>query len=72
MSEAQAMDRIHRLGQMNEVKTIRYIMKRTWEEQVQKLQGLKQDLADLTLSEGAINKIELTRGRLEYLKALVG
>ena len=72
MSEAQAMDRIHRLGQMNEVKTIRYIMRETWEEQVRKLQGHKQELIDLTLSEGAISKTELTRGRLEYLKPLLG
>ncbi len=72
MSESQAMDRIHRLGQKNDVKIIRYIMNRTWEEQVQKLQGLKQDLADLTLSEGAISKAELTPGRLEYLRVLVG
>ena len=72
MSEAQAMDRIHRLGQMNEVKTIRYIMRETWEEQVRKLQGHKQELIDLTLSEGAISKTELTRGRLEYFKPLLG
>lgn len=47
-------------------------MNRTWEEQVQKLQDLKQDLTDLTLSEGAISKAELTCGRLEYLRVLVG
>jgi SWI/SNF-related matrix-associated actin-dependent regulator of chromatin subfamily A3 len=32
MSESQALDRIHRLGQKSEVETIRYIMKDSWEE----------------------------------------
>ena len=72
MSESQALDRIHRLGQENEVRTIRYIMRGSWEEQVLKLQKRKQELADLTLSGGAINKAELTYGRLKYLKELVG
>jgi SWI/SNF-related matrix-associated actin-dependent regulator of chromatin subfamily A3 len=65
MSESQALDRIHRLGQSREVFTTRYVMKDTWEEQVIKLQQRKQELADLTLSSGAINKAELTYGRLQ-------
>ena len=72
MSESQALDRIHRLGQKNEVKTTRYVIRRSWEENVLKLQRRKQDLADLTLSAGAINKDELTYSRLQYLKILVG
>ena len=32
MAEEQALDRIHRLGQIRPVTTIRYIMKDTWEE----------------------------------------
>ena len=72
MSELQALDRIHRLGQQNEVKTIRYVMRGSWEEQVLKLQRRKQELADLTLSDGAISRAELTHGRLQYLKELVG
>ncbi len=72
MSESQALDRIHRLGQSREVTTTRYVMKDTWEEQVINLQRRKQELADLTLSSGAINKAELTYGRLQYLKELVG
>lgn len=32
MSESQALDRIHRLGQDQEVQTVRYLMKGTWEE----------------------------------------
>ena len=72
MSESQALDRIHRLGQLKEVKTIKYVMKKSWEEQVLKLQCRKQELADLTLSGGVISRAELTQGRLQYLKELVG
>ena len=71
MSESQALDRIHRLGQLKEVKTIRYIMRGSWEEKVQKLQRRKQELADLTLN-GGVRKEDLTYGRLQYLKELVG
>ncbi|MCJ1463034.1 alpha-1,6-mannosyltransferase [Pseudocyphellaria aurata] len=72
MSESQALDRIHRLGQKNEVKTTRYVMRGSWEENVLKLQKRKQELADLTLSGGTFNKADLTKGRLQYLKELVG
>ena len=72
MSESQALDRIYRLGQMKEVTTTRYIMRRSWEEQVLKLQRRKQELADLTLSSGGVNRADLTHGRLRYLKELVG
>ena len=72
MSESQALDRIHRLGQEKEVTTIRYLMKDSWEENVLKLQKRKQELADLTLSSDTINKADLTYGRLQYLKELVG
>ena len=72
MSELQALDRIHRLGQNNEVKTIRYVMKESWEINVLTLQKRKQELADLALSGGILNKAELTSKRLQYLKELVG
>ncbi|MCJ1252016.1 hypothetical protein MMC30_009254 [Trapelia coarctata] len=72
MSESQALDRIHRLGQQKEVETIRYVMRESYEEQVLKLQKRKQELADLTLSGGLIRKADLTEGRLRYLKELVG
>ena len=72
MSESQALDRIYRLGQLKEVTTTRYIMRGTWEEQVLKLQRKKQELADLTLNGGGISRAELTYGRLQYLKELVG
>ena len=72
MTESQALDRIHRLGQLKEVRTIRYIIRNSWEEQVLKLQRRKQELAELTLNHGEINKADLTYARLQYLKDLVG
>ena len=72
MSESQALDRIYRLGQQKEVTTTRYIMQESWEEQVLKLQQRKQELADLTLNGGRISRADLTYGRLQYLKELVG
>ena len=72
MSESQALDRIHRLGQLKEVQTIRYIMLGSWEEKVLAVQKRKQDLADLTLGSRTLNKADLSHGRLQYLKELVG
>ena len=71
MSEAQALDRIYRLGQEKEVRTIRYIMRGSYEEQVVNLQRRKEALAELTLSTGTIRKNDLSYGRLQYLKELV-
>lgn len=71
MSESQALDRIHRLGQTKNVTMIRYIMRGTWEEQVLALQRRKQNLADLTLGTESLDQAELTRARLKYLKELV-
>lgn len=72
MSEAQALDRIHRLGQTHAVTTTTYVMKGTWEEHVITLQRKKQELADLTLSSGTMDKAQLTQSRLGYLKDLIG
>lgn len=72
MSESQALDRIHRLGQDKEVKTIRYIMRGSWEKNVQKMQRRKEELADLTLKGGAVRNEDLSYGRLQYLKELIG
>lgn len=72
MSETQAVDRIYRWGQQREVKIMRYIIKGSWEEQVLSLQRRKQNLAELTLDGGNVSKDELTYGRLQYLKELVG
>lgn len=72
MSESQALDRVHRLGQSKEVVTTRYVMRKSFEEQVLTLQQRKQELADLTLDHAGIRKDDLTYGRLQYLEQLVG
>lgn len=72
MSESQALDRIHRLGQLKEVVTTRYVIRNSFEEQVLALQRRKQELADLTLNSGSIKKDDRTRHLLGYLKQLVG
>lgn len=69
MSESQALDRIHRLGQLKEVQTVKYIMRESWEERVVDLQRRKQGLSDLTLGSDAAN---LTYGNLQYLGDIVG
>ena len=71
MSESQALDRVHRLGQEEPVVTTRYVMRRSFEEEVLKIQHRKEQLADLTLSNSALKKGELTYGRLQYLKLLL-
>lgn len=54
--EAQALDRIHRLGQKREVVCVRYIMKNSFEEKVVNLQQKKVELADMTLSGKKLTK----------------
>ena len=72
MSESQALDRIHRLGQSKQVMTIRYVMRNSFEEHILKLQKRKQALAELTLDHGRISKEDLTYGKLQYLKEVLG
>ena len=72
MSESQALDRIYRLGQRKEVQTTKYIMSSSYEEQVLRLQRRKQELADLALNNGEMSNADLSYGRLQYLKELVG
>ncbi|KAJ3255193.1 Eukaryotic initiation factor 4A-III [Boothiomyces macroporosus] len=49
--EQQAIDRVHRLGQTKPVTTIRLIIKNSIEENMQKRQKYKQQLAQKALSE---------------------
>ena len=71
--EAQAIDRVHRLGQKREVETVRYIMEDSFEEKMLELQDKKKKLASLSMdSEGRkhMDKAEATRQRLEDLRSL--
>lgn len=69
-AEAQAVDRIHRLGQTREVTTTRFIMKESFEEKMLELQRKKQNLADLSMNRGKLDKAEANKQRLEELRSL--
>jgi SNF2 family DNA or RNA helicase len=72
-AEAQAVDRVHRLGQKREVQTVRYIMKDSFEEKMLDIQDKKKKLASLSMdgqAGGKLDKKEAARTRLEELKDL--
>lgn len=69
-AEAQAIDRIHRLGQTREVTTTRFIMDSSFEEKMLDLQRKKQNLADLSMNRGKLDRAEATKRRLEELRSL--
>ncbi|RKF54362.1 DNA repair protein RAD5A [Golovinomyces cichoracearum] len=70
--EAQAVDRVHRLGQKREVETKRYVMNDSFEEKMLILQDKKKKLASLSMDgeKGRIDKAEAARKRLEDLRSL--
>ncbi|KAI9736111.1 MAG: hypothetical protein M1818_006287 [Claussenomyces sp. TS43310] len=74
-AEAQAIDRVHRLGQKREVETVRYIMNDSFEEKMLELQDKKRKLASLSMdreggARATVGKEEATRKRLEDLRSL--
>ncbi|KAI9824431.1 MAG: hypothetical protein M1832_001966 [Thelocarpon impressellum] len=69
-AEAQAIDRVHRLGQRREVRAVRFIMDGSFEEKMLELQRKKQKLADLSLNRGKLDKAEAAKRRLEDLRSL--
>lgn len=69
-AEAQAVDRVHRLGQDREVTIKRFIMDKSFEEKMVELQQKKKMLADLTLQRQRKSKEEQTKQRLEELRSL--
>ncbi|KAL8642194.1 MAG: hypothetical protein Q9228_001097 [Teloschistes exilis] len=69
--EFQALDRVHRLGQTKGVILARYITIGTREQKVITVQRKKQELADLTLGSGPIDKAKLTSVRMQYLKHFI-
>ncbi|KAF8544842.1 SNF2 family N-terminal domain-containing protein [Trichophaea hybrida] len=65
-AEAQAIDRIHRLGQKKPVITVRYIMAGSFEEKILEIQKKKTDLANMTMAQGKkLSRLELSQQRLE-------
>jgi SNF2 family DNA or RNA helicase len=73
-AEAQAVDRVHRLGQTRAVRIVRFIMKDSFEEAMLDLQKKKMDLASLSLDRDSKEKImdrsEAARQRLLDLRSL--
>ena len=69
-AEAQAVDRVHRLGQEREVTCVRFIMHHSIEERLLELQKKKQKLAELSMNRGKIDREEARRQKLEELRTL--
>ncbi len=69
-AEAQAVDRVHRLGQTREVFITRFIMQDSFEERMLALQRKKENLADLSMNRGKLDKAEAAKQRLEELRSL--
>ena len=71
-AEAQAIDRVHRLGQKRPVRTVRYIMKDSFEEKMLELQEKKKKLASLSMDgqNRTLDKAEAARQKLMDLRSL--
>ena len=69
-AEAQAVDRVHRLGQKRPVTIIRYIMEQSFEEKMLELQRKKKALADLTMAREKSSKEQAAKKKLEELRSL--
>ncbi|EPS36600.1 hypothetical protein H072_9889 [Dactylellina haptotyla CBS 200.50] len=68
-AEAQAIDRVHRLGQDREVWCTRYIMENSFEEKIVALQKKKQRIADLSMTQGK-SKRQRAQDKIDDLKEL--
>ncbi len=77
-AEAQAIDRVHRLGQKRNVETFRFVMANSFEEKMLELQEKKRKLASLSMDRErgggramrGMGREEATRKRLEDLRSL--
>ena len=73
-AEAQAVDRVHRLGQTRPVRTVRFVMKDSFEEKMLLLQDKKKKLASLSMDRDPNDRItdrtEAARQRLMDLRSL--
>ena len=69
-AETQAVDRVHRLGQTREVFITRFIMQDSFEGRMLILQRKKENLADLSMTRGKLDKAEAAKQRLEELRSL--
>ncbi|KJZ79916.1 hypothetical protein HIM_00630 [Hirsutella minnesotensis 3608] len=71
-AEAQAVDRVHRLGQTRPVRTVRYIMRDSFEGKMLELQDKKMKLASLSMDGQSrrLDKAEAARQKLMDLRSL--
>ncbi|ORY63115.1 SNF2 family N-terminal domain-containing protein [Pseudomassariella vexata] len=70
-AEAQAVDRVHRLGQKRPVRTVRYIMQNSIEEKMLALQDKKKQLASLSMDRSQVmDKAEAAKQKLQDLRSL--
>jgi len=73
-AEAQAVDRVHRLGQTREVRTVRFIMHNSFEDRMLELQDKKRRLANLSMDdrdkERIMNRTDAAKQRLMDLRSL--
>ncbi|KAI0206329.1 SNF2 family N-terminal domain-containing protein [Astrocystis sublimbata] len=70
-AEAQAIDRVHRLGQKRPVRTVRYIMQNSIEEKMLILQDKKMKLASLSMDRNRqMDKAEAAKQKLMDLRDL--
>ncbi|EAQ87139.1 hypothetical protein CHGG_03758 [Chaetomium globosum CBS 148.51] len=69
--EEQALARIHRIGQMREVTTVRFYIRDSFEERVIELQNAKKDLARVLLSPHDGTQGDDSFGGLHKLRALL-
>ncbi|KAM4056828.1 DEAD/DEAH box helicase [Hirsutella rhossiliensis] len=70
-AEAQAVDRVHRLGQTRPVRTVRFIMRDSFEEKMLQLQEKKMKLASLSMDGSRrLDKAEAARQKLMDLRSL--
>jgi SNF2 family DNA or RNA helicase len=67
---AQAVDRVHRLGQTREVTTTQFIMKDSIEEKIFELAKRKQQLADMSMNRGKLDKREVQEARMREYRGL--
>jgi len=66
-AENQAIDRVHRIGQKNQVFAYKMISKGTIEEKILELQAQKQDMTDMVIGGDESGLKELTSSDLDYI-----
>ncbi|GAA5829809.1 hypothetical protein JCM11251_007888 [Rhodosporidiobolus azoricus] len=69
--ENQAVDRIYRLGQTKSVQTVRFVMDKTIESNMLKIQKRKMELANMSVGR-TMTKAELKAQREEEVRILMG